>query len=1637
MTDFTNQTFKETYRDFYKKEDGYYRVLFNSGRALQARELTESQRMIHEEIARFGRNIFKEGAMVNPGGATVDNSLEYIRLSPASIYTDIVGREVTNGSVVFTVLEVVDSENNDPITLYVKYTDTLNAQTLDDSVAPRVLPSQSLRFSDGTTTGINMVVASTTAEHPCAGKATKAYLAEGDFFVQGHFVYVEAGSAFIDKYSGTPTADLGFLVQQSIVSSAEDDSLFDNQGQLPDISAPGADRYKIKLIPTTRDQVLEEENFVFIARVVNGVITREVNSFDAYNRINSLLAQRTKEESGDYVVEDFTAIFENQDDDTFNVDVSEGIAYVDGYRLDVGATTLQVPKTTGDSALRVKLNENVPAIFGNWIYVDLDDAGSQGLGDINTFGRLQLKSADSTILGYANLRGLQSDQVGYRAYLFNIRMNRDPSTQIQYNFSTVTRLIEASTGNEIPVTSNANLKGIYGTADNNLLFPLSSVAAKPDTISNIVYTAQKFYRLTSNSSGIISMPANSVEFSQWLIAETDGPVRTDIVITSKDIEGLTPSTSYDIISYEEITAAPKTKSLQTRTIIATRPDVTWAIRPIDLGVIDGVSLESVKVRSSSSTDWDDADDITYQVDFDGGQRDNYYDLTRLYVKPGYSTPTGANVEVQVIFSHFQHSSSSGGFFCAKSYTGTAIQDIPSHTLTNGAVVKLGDSLDFRPSYATVDTFTVTPLPQNASSITVPSISYYSPRIDMLVVNATDSRGDIGFGELQVISGQAAEQPKEPIIPVGALPLFKIELGAYSHQTSDVITTKISNKRYTMKDIGKLEEGIENLYEITALSFLESNTNSLDVLDAQGLNRTKAGFIADNFNTFDYSDIEHPDYRASVDPAGLMGASFREQAVRLKYDAADVSNTITKKGDVVTLPFTDVAMINQELATGTMNINPFAVITQNGHLTLSPSTDEWVETKFLPDIMQRVVRRISTYLPSFFQRRRFRVQSSTTSRTITEYIGRRVMNIEIIPFMRSRKVNFRVQGLRPNTQMWPVFGNKVVSDWVRQEAEFTNFSDDPTEYGSEYISATEYPTALGGKSILTTNAEGELAGSFFLPNTSTINFRTGRQEFKLLDVNNTDESVATAVSRAGYTALGTLETVQRTVRSTRIIETTYWRDPLAQTFIVDQVENPNGLFITKVDIFVESKDSVIPMQVQIRPVENGVPTARTIPGSVKFINAADINVVPFDNTTEMSDIIAGKTTIEFDEPIYLTSGEEYAIVLLAESVEYNVYTAQTYEYVVGQSRSARVSRQPTLGSLFLSQNGSTWTPDQTKDLMFNLYRADFESSGVLELKNGELPKVTLDNNPLETTLGSSIVSVYHEGHGFSNNDGVLISGVTNAVGGIIADSINGYHNVINPTWEGYTINTGVAATASAVGGGSSVVTSQQVMFDQFIPQVQTLIPNMTSIDSTIEKTLGDSYGTTRTTRPQKLEYTTKSHQVVLNELNVNDYPAVVATQANAVDTLSLTLNLTTGDSKVSPVVDLQRVSLITLENVIDGSDAAQHITKPVAVDESSVGLKIIFAAHRAVGAEFDVYVRTSLTEDAMYEVDAEGVPVIGWSQVSIDSPLPTDDDPETYRDYEYTVEADAFNVFQIKIVMSATNSSNSPTITDLRAIALVI
>ena len=1661
MADFTDKTFRETYRDFYNAEDGYYRVLFNSGKALQARELIESQTIIQEEIARFGQNIFKEGALVNPGGATVDNKLEYIRLDPSSTFdASLVGQLLTNGVVEFQILEMYDGVNGDPATLYVKYTDT--SAFTDTTKAPRVASQDVLSRVDAV--AINMTVIDDSADPiPAAGRSTKAYFAAGDFYVQGHFVYMEGGSAFIDKYSALPTTDIGFLIEQNIITEGDDEQLYDNQGQVPDHTAPGAHRYQIKLIPTTRDQVTSEENFVFVARVVDGIITREVSTFDAYNRVNDLLAQRTKEESGNYVVNKFTAIFEEKDTNNLNLDVSEGIAYVDGYRLEIGATDITVPKARDTLE---KLNEPVPATFGNYVYIEEGAAGSQGFGRLASFGHQRLRTSPTgDYIGYCNVRAVQRDATGVRLYIFNIRMDAiPPGNAGYYSFSDATILEDPTPGlgnPQIIMTDSV----IHEAADNSLLFELPRTTPTKDSI-NANYTAQVTTTVQSDGAGELTL--TGVEQSQWVIAEENGEILSVSPDMTGKYTGLTPSQTYTIAYYVEKTnITPRSKTITESVEIKTIPDSTYEGRPLFLDYIDGIKLKSVKYRPSTETGpWDNAENITHQFTLDGGQRDNFYDRSVAYLKAGYIIPyDGVAKDVQVVYDYYAHEDKEG-YFCAASYVDDAYEDIPKHTLASGQEVCLRDVLDFRPtrefSGSYLREFVVkAPLPQNASTISIDDIDYYLPRIDILVANAVDSRGGVGFGELQVIQGQSAVTPREPEIPTGSMAMYKFRLNAYTFDKSDLSSVYIPNKRYTMKDIGELEKRIDNLYEMTTLNLLENNTVTLSVPDATGAERIKTGFIADNFMSYVYSDINNPNYRASHDPNGQLKPSFRENSVRLSYSADNV-DAVVKNGDVVTLPFLSTALMSQNLATDIINVNPFAVISQVGTMELSPSSDEWIETRDLPDLMGRIERTKEDHLQSQYGDDLWDYGGGTvgiigytsrdvsfndTSMNIFDYAGTQVAGEEVTPHMRSRRINFVAKGLRPNTKMFAFFGDKDVSSWVRQEATTQRFADNPQEFGSQYASATEYPADLGGPSALQTDGSGKLVGSFFLPNTDTLKFRSGKQVFKLLDVSVNDEVEATVSARASYSSTGSVEDVQQSIHTTRIVEKGAGRaDPLAQTFVVDQIENPNGLFLTKARIYVESKDTITPLELQIRAVESGVPSNRIVPGSVKFIEPSDITVTPFNSATTMADVQANATIVEFDEPIYLTSGEEYAIVLSSESVNYNVYIAETYDFVIG-SREDKVSRQPATGSLFLSQNGSTWAPDQSKDLMFELDRAEFDTSGALVLDNAPLPKVTLGTDPLETTSGSVSVKVYHEGHGFSLGDNVAISGVANAIGGVAASEFNGTFDIKSVNWDGYTIEVVTSAPMSGIGGGDTVVASQQVYYDIFVPQIQSVIPNKTGVTAKLFDAKAKSYGGNSANDSRKLgqfSYSLPSslanaRQVFLNDYNTNSEPSIVASSENAsgAETMKFNLQMTTSDSKVSPVIDLQRVSVLALENVIDNVDAAQHITTAVTVNDSSRGIKVVFSGNRPPGSDFEVYVKAAADEDALTATDDDGNLITNWTQVAIDKVQPSDENPTTFRDYEYTADVDQFTAFKVKIVMHANNSSKSPTIRDLRAIALVV
>ena len=290
------------------------------------------------------------------------------------------------------------------------------------------------------------------------------------------------------------------------------------------------------------------------------------------------------------------------------------------------------------------------------------------------------------------------------------------------------------------------------------------------------------------------------------------------------------------------------------------------------------------------------------------------------------------------------------------------------------------------------------------------------------------------------------------------------------------------------------------------------------------------------------------------------------------------------------------------------------------------------------------------------------------------------------------------------------------------------------------------TTQEGDSLVTDQA-GRIAGIFNLPNEGEggTRFKTGERVFRILDDPNKSDPVdSTTSADATYTASGQKKVMQNTTVTTRVpglIRETVtqtrtvrsvvrrttsrrtlstsrrrirWSDPVAETILVDHTKYPNGVYITKLDLFFRSKDPSLPVQVQIRPTQNGYPDSAVV------IPFADIEVPPNDvilpeNPFDNESVLAAPTEIRFNSPVYLQPGE-YAVVVLSNSNNYEVYVSEMGKEILGSSN--RITEQPYAGSLFKSQNASTWTAYQGEDLMFRLYKAVFDTSVVGEAILGQ-------------------------------------------------------------------------------------------------------------------------------------------------------------------------------------------------------------------------------------------------------------------------------------------------------------------------------
>jgi len=504
MAQKTNLNISPYFDDFAEKDTGakdknYYKVLFNPGRSIQARELNTLQSILQNQVETFGSHFFKEGSVVIPGNIVYDNQFHAVKLNSLQYGVDIskylnnyIGKKITGQvsgiTATIKLIEFSNSENDSP-TIYVKY---LNS---DSNFEINSFQDNEELFADdnivyGTTTIFAGSPFATTISSNATSIGSAVSIGEGVYFVRGLFVKVPQQTIILDSYTNTPSYRIGLRVDEKIITAKDDTSLSDNAKGFTNYAAPGADRFQISLVLSKKSLTdIVDVNFIELLRIENGAIQKvEVKS--SYALIRDYLAQRTYDESGDYSIVPFQftlnnslnnrlgndgAFFSNErtemgnipSDDLMCIKMSPGKAYVRGYDIEkTGIEILDVDKPREKQSAPLT---SIPFEMGNLLRINnLSGAAKQKrvIYFQNSRKNSTVISAGSTI-GSARIYTLNVTDAAYS----NATTNWD---LYLYDIQTYTRLVlnKSLSSTELPASSyikgkSSGASGYAAFAGNN------------------------------------------------------------------------------------------------------------------------------------------------------------------------------------------------------------------------------------------------------------------------------------------------------------------------------------------------------------------------------------------------------------------------------------------------------------------------------------------------------------------------------------------------------------------------------------------------------------------------------------------------------------------------------------------------------------------------------------------------------------------------------------------------------------------------------------------------------------------------------------------------------------------------------------------------------------------------------------------------------------------------------------------------------------------------------------------------------------------------------------------------------------------------------------------------------------------
>lgn len=982
----------DPYYDDFSDSNNYYRILFKPGRAVQARELTQLQTILQNQITKFGKNIYKDGSPI-VGGKTFVRTGSYIKIKETTNIDAFVGATVigsTSGAkAVVRKITTHNTTNNVyyPAALHIVY---ISGQFLEDETIT----------IQGTTTAVSAIADSATY----TGPTTFFSVDESVFFVKGHFVYAAPQTVVVSpRFVRLPSARLGFKVTEGITTSDDDSALLDPAIGSTNYFAPGADRYFIDLTLTSiefdptveNSDVTTVNDFIQVCTVREGSVIN--SSMDTqFNSIETAMARRTYDESGDYTVRPFIAKVRNHvygNTSKLSVEVSPGKAYVRGYEFETTAPSyITLDKARDTNSVN---GYSIALDYGRYIpvwnvnnFVAFTEAQLLNIHDIKS-GSISVSSNaaySANIIGTARARYMSyAGAVGtgnvYNLYLFDVRM-------LGSNTFSKANAFSAATYTSTPTLTVKGDTFAWGNAaftysrDDTFLFNVpqkniktfSNVYGVGTSVTDTTYSSIRNFASTAfapgtgiysgNSVATISLAGNEQFLGSGNLSDTairdrfiatvtvsgtgTPPVGSilDFTGANGDIEivgqnaylrykGSTSTFTANVMALVSASqATSKVKTLTNGSVVV--PNGT-SVTNISLNVPDVFKVISITDATGNSYL------SSYQLDT--GQRDDYYDHGSISLKTGGRSPVlhvTNNPNVTINFQYFEHTGT--GFFNVDSYTNGGLDygSIPQYTKSSGEVVNLADVIDFRPVREANKTTFLSDRSPKPGSVMTADYEYYLPRKDKLVL--TKER------KITIAKGISGDSPSYPGDLQDALALYNIDIPPYTRLPQDVQFTYIDNKRFTMRDIGRIEKRVGRLEYYSALSLLEKIAADEKIPSGiAGIDRFKNGILVDSFAGHSVSDVNNGDLRCSIDYENrLLRPRFISESYLYAVSAGE-SSSYKKSFDLVTMDYTTLPFVSQTKATNTTYLTPFEVFTWTGTMTLTPSTDVWADTITNPTV----------------------------------------------------------------------------------------------------------------------------------------------------------------------------------------------------------------------------------------------------------------------------------------------------------------------------------------------------------------------------------------------------------------------------------------------------------------------------------------------------------------------------------------------------------------------------------------------------------------------------------------------------------------------------------------------------------------